>query len=72
MPSDIQEYLMVRITIEAHAMLKEICENEKRSMGNQAEVLIEAAYNAMKATQHEARQFQPVAGRVQLVTTVGQ
>lgn len=61
------ETILVRISTEAHDLLREIADAEKRQLGRQAEVLIEAAYNAMKA-----RQFTPVAGRVPDMTVVGQ
>ncbi len=42
-----QEYQMVRLTAAAHAKLKELAEAKKRSMSNQAEVLIESAHAEM-------------------------
>ena len=44
-----QEYQMVRITVEAHAKLKALAEAQKRSMSNQAEVLIEAEWAATQS-----------------------
>lgn len=45
-----QEYQMVRITTQAHAKLKALAEAQKRSMSNQAEVLIEAEWAATRAS----------------------
>lgn len=50
-----QEYQMVRITTQAHAKLKALAEAQKRSMSNQAEVLIEAEWAATQSNP-------PVAG----------
>lgn len=44
-----QEYQMVRITTQAHAKLKALAEAQKRSMSNQAEVLIEAEWAATQS-----------------------
>lgn len=38
------ETILVRISTEAHDLLREIAEAEKRQLGRQAEVIIEAAY----------------------------
>lgn len=69
---DTQEYQMVRITAKAHAMLKEICEQEKRGIGNQNEILIEAAYNAMFKSEHASQVMAAGIGRIPDLHTVGQ
>lgn len=43
-----KETTLLRINTEAHAKLSEIAEANKRSLGNQAEMLIDAAYTQMQ------------------------
>lgn len=43
------ETALVRISAEAHAMLREIANTQRRTLGGQTEVLIEMAWNNMKS-----------------------
>lgn len=45
-----QKYMMVRITLEAHAALRELAEAQMRSMSNTVEWLISKEYASMQAT----------------------
>lgn len=43
------ETALVRISTEAHAMLREIAQAQRRTLGAQAEVIIEMAWNNLKS-----------------------
>lgn len=43
------ETALVRISAEAHAMLREMANAQRRNMGAQAEILIEMAWNNMQS-----------------------
>lgn len=49
------ETALVRISTEAHAMLREMANIQRRTLGGQAEVLIEMAWNNMKSNPPVAR-----------------
>ncbi len=43
------ETALVRISAEAHAMLREMAQTQRRTLGAQAEVIIEMAWNNAKS-----------------------
>lgn len=49
------ETALVRISAEAHAMLREMANIQRRTLGGQAEVIIEMAWNNMKSNPQVAR-----------------
>lgn len=44
------ETALVRISAEAHAMLREMATSQRRTLGAQAEIIIEMAWNNAKST----------------------
>ncbi len=45
-----KETVLLRISSQAHAMLTELANEQKRTLGGQAEVLIEAEWHATRAS----------------------
>lgn len=70
--SQTPNYKGVNIEETYHTMLSRLAEKERRSMSDQAEVIIEAAYNAMLKAEHASQVMAAGIGRIPDLHAVGQ